>query len=96
MFHNENAARVYMMICVKKLSICIFVGAMFLAIIIPAAKKSKPVTQTIIIAAALSFIFYFSPFLNRLSSGWVIIICGIGSSAFSALKYPVVEVQNEQ
>jgi len=70
--------------------------AMFLAIIIPAGKKSRPVTYTILIAAVASFIFYFAPFLNTLSSGWVIIICGVGSSAFAALKYPVTEVQNEQ
>ena len=70
--------------------------AMFLAIIIPAGKNSMPVTQTILIAAALSFMFYLLPVLNKLSSGWVIIICGILSSAFSALRHPVMEVHNEQ
>ncbi len=70
--------------------------AMFLAIIIPASKDSKPVTYTVIIAAATSCVFFFTPYLNKLSSGWVIIICGILSSALMALKHPIAEVQDEQ
>lgn len=69
--------------------------AMFLAIIIPTAIESNPITFTIILSAVLSIAFYYTPYLNRLSSGWVIIICGLGASVISAIKFPVREADDE-
>ena len=69
--------------------------AMFLAIIIPPATQSKPITVTILLAGFISCIFYYTPGLKNLSSGWIIIISGIAASAFSALKFPVTEDKNE-
>ena len=66
--------------------------AMFLAIIIPPATKSVPVTITIIVAAVFSFLLQFT----NLSSGWIIIICGILASAFAAWKFPVEEVADDE
>ncbi len=66
--------------------------AMFLAIIIPPATKSLSVTITIIIAAILSFILSYT----SLSSGWIIIICGILASAFAAWKFPIAEVEDNE
>ena len=68
---------------------------MFLAIIIPPATQSKPITVTILLAGFISCIFYYTPGLKNLSSGWIIIISGIAASAFSALKFPVTEDKNE-
>ncbi len=62
---------------------------MFLAIIIPPARKSKAVLFTVSVAAALSCIFRYIPFINRLSGGWVIIICTVASSVLSALIFPI-------
>jgi len=69
------------------LSIAIY--GMFLAIIIPPARKLKPVFYTIVISVVLSCIFRWAPVLNQLSSGWVIIICAVAASALMALRYPV-------
>lgn len=63
--------------------------AMFIAIIIPAAKDSKPVTKVVLISVIISCIFFFVPYLNMLSKGWVIIICGVVSSAVGAALFPV-------
>lgn len=63
--------------------------AMFIAIIIPAAKESKPVACIVLTAAAISCMFYYVPYLNLLSKGWVIIICGIVSSAAGAAFFPI-------
>lgn len=74
----------------------IAIYGMFLAIIIPPAKKLLPVAKVILIAAVLSCIFKWVPGLSRLSSGWVIIVCAVIASAYAALRYPVddAEVQS--
>ncbi len=73
----------------------IAVYAMFIAIIVPPARKYKPVMRIIAIAVFLSCIFYWVPPFNRLSSGWVIIICGVISSAYGAYYFPLKEEQLE-
>lgn len=63
--------------------------AMFIAIIVPPAKSSKPIFLVIILSIAISCIFYFTPILKLLSSGWVIIICAIVSTTIIAVIFPV-------
>lgn len=63
--------------------------AMFIAIIIPAARESKPVTRVVLISVIISCIFFYVPVLNELSKGWVIIICGVVSSAVGAAFFPL-------
>ena len=64
---------------------------MFLAVIIPPARTERALALGIVIAAAISAIFYYLPVLNQLSSGWVIIICAVVASAFAAWKFPIKE-----
>jgi predicted branched-subunit amino acid permease len=68
---------------------------MFLAIIIPPARKVRPVAITIVIAAVMSCIFRYTPVLNRISGGWVIILCAMAAAGYSALRYPVGEAGEE-
>ncbi len=67
----------------------IAIYGMFLAIIIPPAKKVTPILMTVIISAAMSCIFRYTPVLNMLSFGWVVIICAVVASALAALRFPV-------
>lgn len=80
-------------------SVCSALGiaiyAMFIAIIIPPAKKSRPVTAVILIAVALSCLFYFIPVLKEVSSGFVIIICTIMAAAFGAIFFPVKNADSD-
>lgn len=69
----------------------IAIYGMFLAIIIPPARKSKAIFFTIAVAAGLSCVFRYVPFINQLSAGWVIIICAVVSSMLSAVIFPVKE-----
>ncbi|MCR5060256.1 MAG: AzlC family ABC transporter permease [Saccharofermentans sp.] len=72
------------------LSIAIY--GMFIAIIIPAARKSKAILIVSIIAVCLSCIFYYVPFLNsHVSSGFAIIICSIVAALAGAIFMPVKE-----
>ena len=64
---------------------------MFLAIILPPARKEKPVRVVVLIAVMLSLCFRYIPVLNGLSSGFVIIICAVTASALGAWLFPVKE-----
>lgn len=74
----------------------IAIYGMFIAIIIPPAKKMRSVLVTIIIASLLSCIFRYVPGLNQISSGWVIIICAVIASGISAWRFPVAEEEQTE
>lgn len=59
---------------------------MFLAIIIPPARKEKGVLVAVLIAAAVSCIIYF--LLPFISSGFSVIICAVIAAVVCALVFP--------
>ncbi len=62
---------------------------MFLAIIIPPARKSRGVLLVVVFAALLSLVFrYLLPFVT---SGFAVILCAVAAAAFGALVFPVKE-----
>ncbi len=69
------------------LSVAIY--GMFIAIIIPPAKKHKPYFYAIGISVLISCIFKYTPFLNLLSGGWVIIIASVIASIICAYFFPI-------
>lgn len=60
---------------------------MFLAIIIPAAKKEKSVLLTIAVASACSVLCRFA--LTFISGGFAVIVSAVTASAAAALLFPV-------
>ena len=73
----------------------IAIYGMFIAIILPAAKKNRAVTGAVLVSCALSVLFKFTPVLNQVSGGFVIIICAVFSSALFALLFPIKEASDE-
>lgn len=71
------------------LSVSIY--GMFIAIIIPAAKKEKPVLAVVLIAVAISCCLYYIPLFDGITSGFSVIICAVVASAAGALIFPVKE-----
>ncbi|MBQ8655327.1 MAG: AzlC family ABC transporter permease [Clostridia bacterium] len=69
----------------------IAIYGMFLAIILPPARKEHPVRVVVLIAVALSLCFRYIPMLSGVSSGFVIIICAVAASALGAVLFPVKE-----
>lgn len=67
---------------------------MFIAIVVPAVKKDRHMLMIVLLAVALSFALYYLPVLNRISSGFAIIICAVAASAVGAWLFPVEE-ENE-
>lgn len=62
---------------------------MFIGLIIPPAKRDKRLFFTILLAAAVSCLFYFTPYLKDLSFGIRIVISAVVSALISALVFPV-------
>ena len=69
----------------------IAIYGMFLAIILPPARRERPVRVVVLLAVGMSLCFRYLPVLSRLSSGFVIIICAVVASAVGALLFPVKE-----
>ncbi len=77
---------------VSALGIAIY--GMFLAIILPAAREKKPVRAVVAIAVAISCLFYYVPGLQKVSSGFVIILASVAASAAGAWLFPIKEVES--
>lgn len=74
---------------ISVLSVAIY--GMFLAIIIPPAKKNKTLVWVIIGAMVLSSAFKYIPGLNKVSSGFSIIIVTVVVAALAAWLRPIKE-----
>ncbi len=69
------------------LSVAIY--GMFLAIIIPPAKTDRVVLFVVLLSMGVSCAFTFIPVLNRVSTGFVIIITAVLVSALAAFLRPI-------
>ncbi len=69
---------------------------MFVAIVVPDARKSKAVALCALSSAALSCLFRYTPFLSQIPSGFVIIICSVLASTVFALIFPIKTVADEE
>ncbi len=68
---------------------------MFLAIIVPVAKKSMPVLAVVIIAVVASSAFYYIDMFSKIPTGWAIIISTVLASALGAALFPEEESKEE-
>lgn len=78
---------------VSALSVAIY--GMFLAVIIPPAKKNRAVLGVVVGAMAVSSLFKFAPVLNKVSSGFVIIITTVLVAGAAAYFCPVEEKEEQ-
>ena len=69
---------------------------MFIAIVVPPAKKEKPVMAVVLLALTLSCLFDWVPGLNRVSSGISIVICTVVAAAVCAALFPIPEEEAAQ
>ncbi len=68
---------------------------MFIAVIVPPSKENKNVLTAVLLAVAMSVIFTFVPVLNKIDSGWAVIIVTLVVSGICATFLPVKEDENE-
>ena len=62
---------------------------MFIAIVVPVAKKEKNTALCVLMAIALSCAFRYIPLLQKVPSGFTVIICAVAASALFALVAPI-------
>ena len=62
---------------------------MFIAIVVPVAKKEKATALCVLLSIALSCAFRYISFLQNVPSGFVVIICAVASSVIFAIIAPV-------
>lgn len=62
---------------------------MFIAIVIPVARKARPVLIVVILSILMSCILYYVPLFSGISAGISIIICTVAASMAGAILFPV-------
>lgn len=72
---------------VSALGIAIY--GMFVAIVVPQAKKSRPTCLCVVLAVIFSCVFEYVPVLSSVPDGFKIIVCAVAASAIFAVKEPV-------
>lgn len=79
---------------VNALGIAIY--AMFIAIILPAARADKNTLFAILTAIGMSVLFNYAPILSSIPAGFVIVICAVAVSALFALVAPIDDGEGEE
>ena len=67
---------------------------MFVAIVVPVAKKEKMTALCVLFAIAISCAFKYIPFLQIVPSGFTVIICAVTASVLFAVIAPVKADKN--
>jgi len=67
----------------------IAIYGMFIAIVVPEARRSRPTAICAGIAIILSCLFYYLPVLQTIPSGFTVIICAVAASAIMAAVAPI-------
>lgn len=76
-----------------KSALGIAIYGMFIAIVIPPAKKSCGIVVVAVIAAALSCAIKYIPALGMISPGISVIVCAVVAAAFGAWFFPRKETE---
>jgi predicted branched-subunit amino acid permease len=69
---------------------------MFIAIVVPPARKEKPVLAVVVLALVLSCLFTWLPGLKSVSSGISVVICTVAAAALCAAVFPVQDEEGGQ
>ena len=64
---------------------------MFIAIVIPPAKKERTILITVILALVCSCLFAWVPMLQQVSAGISIVICTVAAAAVCAWLFPIAD-----
>ncbi len=64
---------------------------MFMAVVIPAAKKAVSVLSVVLLSAFMSCLLYYVPAFKGISAGMSIILCTVAVSAAGAVLFPLPE-----
>lgn len=69
-------------------ALCIAIYGMFIAAVVPNCKKDLKALIVVLITILLSSVFYYLPFLSKISSGLAISICAVLAALVGAFFFP--------
>lgn len=69
---------------------------MFVAIVVPVAKKEKMTALCVLLAIAISCAFRYIPLLKAVPSGFTVIICAVVASVIFAIIAPIKTEEKEE
>lgn len=72
-------------------SLSVMLYGMFIAIVTPQVKTDKAMFVNMLLAIIFSCLFTWTPGLNKVSDGLVIVICTVAAAAICAILFPVKE-----
>ena len=79
-------------------SVCTALGVMlygmFIAIVVPQARREKPLLVCMLLALVISCLLAWLPVLKTVSPGLAIVICAVVAAAVCALLFPVREEED--
>ncbi len=73
----------------------IAIYGMFVAIVLPVAKKHRPTLLCVLVSIVLSCIFTYVPGLDQIPTGFTVIICAVSASALFAAIAPLPILDKE-
>ena len=68
---------------------------MFIAIVVPKAKEERHTLLIVLLAVAISCLFYFVPLFSSLSGGYAAVICAVAASLAGAFFFPVKAAEEQ-
>ncbi len=75
-------------------ALAVAIYGMFIAIVMPEAKKCYKTAIITLLAILISCVIYYAPVFSSISSGFSVIICAVMASTIGALIFPVKEDGN--
>ena len=69
---------------------------MFIAIVVPPARKEKPMLAAMAMALVFSCLFTWVPVLKEVSAGLAIVICTVAAAALCAVLFPIPDEEESQ
>jgi len=69
---------------------------MFIAIVIPPAKKEREILAVVVLALVFSCLFAWVPLLKTVTAGLSIVICTVAAAALCALLFPIGDEEEAQ
>lgn len=79
---------------IKAMSVALY--GMFIAVIIPPARKNKVLAGLIAVSMAASFLFTYLPLVRAISAGFRIIILTIVIAGIAAVLFPIIDENTEE
>ena len=72
-----------------RVALGVMLYGMFIAIVVPQARKEKPILLNMLLALVFSCLFAWVPGLADVSAGLAVVICTVAAAAICALVFPV-------